>query len=198
MKSELILEKLATLDPANKDHWNQDGQPRLGAVGEGIKREDIIAVAPLFSRSNPVLPAPVQAEPEPEVTEEEIKAEVEKIHDKFDAHRAKLQQANDRVKAALAAKSSAEEELEAARLNLQVVTVEGEKLDTRTDTQINQDYLASELKQRLERAGRTVKIEELLSKERLLGTNIRIDSLSPLDRAIAEANIRARRSAGRK
>lgn len=189
MNQTQLLDKLATLDPDNKDHWNQDDQPRLGALGEGVKREDVLAVAPLFSRKNPVLP--LEDAPE-EVTEEEIKDEAQRLREEFQA---KAQAANDRVKSALVAKQQAEEELEAARTHQQNVAAEEAALDTRTDTQINMDYLASEVRQRMERVLRVTKIGELLAKENLLSSNVHVDSLSPLDRAIAEENIRARKRA---
>lgn len=60
--SEQLIEALKTLDPENDDHWTADGAPMLGAVtaalGSKADRKSIAAVAPGFSRGNPVIGEP--------------------------------------------------------------------------------------------------------------------------------------------
>lgn len=50
---------LKGLDPRNAEHWTAEGLPSLKAIGiEGIKRADVTAAAPHFTRDNPVLSTP--------------------------------------------------------------------------------------------------------------------------------------------
>ena len=50
---------LTGLDPRNAEHWTAEGLPSLKALGiEGIKRADVTAAAPHFTRDNPVLTTP--------------------------------------------------------------------------------------------------------------------------------------------
>lgn len=67
--SEEIRAALATLDPKNENHWTEGGQPRLDALGLSPvpKRSDVTAAAPLFSRSNPEVPASEKPKQEPAV-----------------------------------------------------------------------------------------------------------------------------------
>lgn len=71
-----IREALAKLDPANDMHWTSDGSPRMDVVEDlvgdkSIKRADVTAAAPAFTRENPVLdPAPAAQEPSPTNPEE--------------------------------------------------------------------------------------------------------------------------------
>lgn len=54
-----IIAALKNLDVANDAHWTADGAPRLSALKiEGLTREAIAAVAPHFTRTNPVIDAP--------------------------------------------------------------------------------------------------------------------------------------------
>lgn len=60
--SKTLLAALAQLDTANDNHWTAEGSPRLDAIkflmgGTAVSREDVGAVAPGFSRANPVAPA---------------------------------------------------------------------------------------------------------------------------------------------
>lgn len=59
-KTAAIIKALVQLDPANPDHWTGDGLPRLDAIKgvSGIKREDVTAAAPHFTKDNPTLEAP--------------------------------------------------------------------------------------------------------------------------------------------
>lgn len=59
-KNAAIVKALQQLDPKNDDHWTNDGLPRLDAIKgvSGIKREDVTAAAPHFTKDNPVFEAP--------------------------------------------------------------------------------------------------------------------------------------------
>jgi hypothetical protein len=59
-KTAAIIKALGQLDPANADHWTNDGLPRLDAIKgvSGLKREDVTAAAPHFTKDNPKLEAP--------------------------------------------------------------------------------------------------------------------------------------------
>lgn len=58
-ETDAIRAALAKLDATNDDHWTENGNPRLDALGFSStpKRADVTAAAPLFTRSNPVLDA---------------------------------------------------------------------------------------------------------------------------------------------
>ncbi len=60
--SQKITAALAKLDPANDNHWTADGAPRIEAVrmisgDQTISRDDITQAAPMFTRSNAMLPS---------------------------------------------------------------------------------------------------------------------------------------------
>lgn len=185
MKPEQILEKLSTLDPANKDHWNQDGQPRLSAVGEGVNRQQILEAAPLFSRENPILPSS-----EPELTDEEVHQTLE---EELLEVQTKMEVAKAEIKAAEEAKILAEKRLDDAKMSLDKIRQDEVAKDTRTDTEINMDYLKSEFNQRLQRAKQRQHIVKLLEQSDLASNDIKILTASPVDRAIAERVIKERR-----
>lgn len=63
MKSEQIKDALENLDLDNDDHWTQDGAPRLDAVGKGVTRQEILSVAPHFTRNHPSFDLPPGLEP---------------------------------------------------------------------------------------------------------------------------------------
>ncbi len=188
MKPEQILEVLSTLDPANKDHWTQDGQPRLGAVGD-VTRQEILEVAPLFSRSNAVI------EQEPEMTDEEVKLTLE---EELLSVQARMEAAKAAILEAEAAKIAAEKKLEEAKQGLDQIRIDELAKDTRTDTQINMDYLKSEFNQRLARANQRSHIVRLLEQSDLTSTDIRILTASPADRAIAERVVKERKDRNRR
>ena len=185
MKPELILESLTNLDPENKDHWTANGQPLLSAVGEGVSRQQILDVAPLFSRENPVLP-----DEEPELTDEEVKKTLE---EELLEVQAKMEAAKAEIKAASEAKVLAESRLDKAKQALDQIRRDEMAKDTRTDTEINMDYLKSEFNQRLARAQQRSHIVRLLEQSDLTSSDIRILTASPVDRAIAERVIKERR-----
>lgn len=184
MTSELILASLSKLDPSNKEHWNQDGQPRLGAIGEGVSRNQVLAVAPLFSRDNPVLPDQIV------LSDEEIQKTLEdelvEIELEREAAQATLKAANQAKRDAEQAAKDAEEKLEALR-------AKEKARDTRSDTQINMDYLAGCFRERLEKAGAQQQAR-LLLEQAGLSSQVKSLSASPIDRAIAERIIRERKN----
>lgn len=189
MKPDQILEALSKLDPANNDHWTQDGSPRLGAVGEGVTRKDIIDVAPLFNRKSVEL-----SEPQEAPTEEEILAEVQSAAQEFKARKDAAQQ---EYKDALLAKKTAEDRIEAAKKLVSKLADEEQAKDPRTPTQINMDYLKSEHQQRMQRFQQHNAVIQHLQSSGLPTFNVSSSPISPADRAIAERNIRARRERSR-
>lgn len=183
MKQELILEALSKLNPEDDSHWTQDGSPRLGAVGEGVTRQDILSVAPLFNRKNTELPSD-------DISEEEILAEVESQQKEFEARK---QAVELELKEALDAKKASEVRLEAARLEAAKVAREEKARDTRTDTEINMDYLKSEFEQRLKRAQTQNQIFEHLKQFNFPTSGVDLTYVSPADKAIAARVIKDRR-----
>lgn len=67
-----IKEALAQMDQLDDEQWTADGAPKIevisGLVGKKVTRQEIIDVAPHFSKENPDIPADA---PEEEVSEED-------------------------------------------------------------------------------------------------------------------------------
>lgn len=81
-----IKEALMQMDALDDDQWTGDGAPKLDvlseAVGEKVKRQDVIDVAPEFSRENMVVP-----DDETEISEElEAEASAEADMSKIEAY----------------------------------------------------------------------------------------------------------------
>lgn len=179
MKSKEIIETLSTLDPKDKDHWTADGQPRLDAVGEGVTRAQIQAAAPQFNRANVVLPEP----PAPEPTVEEKQA----------ALHAEKTVADAALSAAIKASEDALKEVTKAQALVHALEKKMRNADTRTDTEINQAFLQADFDHRLKKAEQREQASALLAAAGVSGRDISMYKLGPADRAIAEANVRARK-----
>lgn len=184
MKSDQILESLSQLDPDNDDHWTQDGQPRLGAVGEGVSRQSILDVAPLFSRKNPVLPE--------QLSDEEVE---QVLGDELEAIQQAKDEAEDEIRKAVEAREAADAKLAAAEDKLNDIRRSELFRDTRSDTEINRDYLRSEFEQRLQRAKNQSTMREMLEAAGATGRDFRMLTGSPLDRNIA-ARVKMSRRGG--
>jgi hypothetical protein len=184
MKQEQILESLSKLDPQNKDHWNQDGQPRLGAVGEGVSRNQVLAAAPLFSRENPILPD------QEVLTDEEVQKTLEDELLEIDLAREDAEKA---IKIANKAKAEAEAAVKAAQDRLEELRQRELSRDTRSDTEINMDYLRGCLRERMEKAGAQQQARILLEQAGL-GGQVKSLTASPIDRAIARRVIAERKN----
>lgn len=189
MKPNQILESLSLLDPTEDEHWTQEGLPRLDMVGEGVTRKEIQAVAPLFNRKSSVLP-----EAEPELTPAEVKKTLEE--ELLDVQK-RTNDAKAAIEAARQAKIDAEKALYDAQMALEQIRYDEKAKDTRTDTEINMDYLKSEFNQRLMRAQRRKHVHELLEMADLNTNDIQVLTSSPIDRAIAEQVIKARKQRSR-
>jgi hypothetical protein len=85
--------------------------------------------------------------------------------------------------------------LEAANAEMAELALEEKKLDPRTDTEINQEFLRKDLERNLEKAEQRKQALELLKMAGVSGRDIHLYSLGVADRAIAEANIRKRKEA---
>jgi hypothetical protein len=182
MNTEQILESLSKLDPANKDHWTQNGQPLLSAVGEGVTRSQILEVAPLFSRESPVLPTAEELPSEPTYQDEIV-----------DYH-AKLAEANVKLEAALKAQAEAIAEVKHCHDELEAIRDAQRNSDKRTDTQINQDLIYADLNRRMAKAQDHAKIRQFMDVHGVPSTDVNLLTMGPADRAIARRNIEARKS----
>jgi capsule polysaccharide export protein KpsE/RkpR len=176
MKSELILESLSKLDPENKDHWTQNGQPLLSAVGEGVTRSQILEVAPLFSRENPVLPS------QETLTDDEVQATIE---DKVNEIADKRERAAQALKAAIEMKAEADKLVKEATDELEALREEQKSLDPRSPAQINIDLLKASFAERLRAAGAQQQARRLLEQAGLV-SELKELTASPVDRAIAQ------------
>lgn len=88
-----IRDALAKLDPKNNDHWTEQGAPRLDALELATKpaRAEVTAAAPLFSRTNLVLPEAAPAVPP---------VEEKPVVDEDAANEAQLAQLRDEIQLA--------------------------------------------------------------------------------------------------
>jgi vacuolar-type H+-ATPase subunit I/STV1 len=179
MKPQKILEVLETLDPSNDEHWTAEGLPRTDAVGEGVSRGQIQSAAPHFTRKNAKLPEPVV----PEKTLEEELFEIQAIKD----------EAEKAIRDAVAARAVADAKVAEAEARLDKIRAEELAKETRSDTEINMDYLRSEFQSRLARAGEQKQIRELLLMSGLNTKDVRMLTGSVLDRKIAAQVINGRR-----
>lgn len=185
MKSEQILEALSKLDPENNDHWTQDGSPRLGAVGDGVSRADILAAAPLFNRKNT------------ETAAERLEEVVTEKLDKADSIKEQKAVAESKIRAAIAAMQAAKADLDAANAELNEAAEAEKQLDTRSDTELNQAFLQKDFELRLEKAAQRKQAMKLLEMAGVDGKDVKLYGLGVADRAIAEANIRKRKEAAK-
>lgn len=181
MKSEQILESLSKLDPENKDHWTQNGQPLLSAVGEGVTRSQILEVAPLFSRENPELPGVEELPSEP-TYEDENKS----FEERTQAARKSLQEA-------LQLQAETNALVKKCQDDLETIRDEQRSSDTRSDTQINQDLIYADLQRRLAKAADHMKIRQFMEMTGVSPTDVNLLTMGPADRAIARRNIEARK-----
>lgn len=185
MKTEQILNALSKLDPENKDHWTQNGQPLLSVVGEGVSRQDIMAVAPKFSRENPVLP-----QPEAELTDTEVKATIEERMLEIELQR---EEAARELAEANEIRAKAEKKAKEVAARLEALREEQKSLDPRTDAEINRDLLRASFAERMRTAGQQQQARQLLEQAGLV-SELKALTASPVDRAIAERIIRERRN----
>jgi hypothetical protein len=181
MKQDKILESLSKLDPENNDHWTQNGQPLLSAVGEGVTRSQIIEVAPLFSRENPELPSVEEVPPEP--TYQDLVAEFQ----------AKLAEAQAALELSLKMQSEADEEVKRCHQVLEDLRDAQRNSDKRSDTEINQDLIYADLNRRLAKAQDHARIRQFMDAHGVNPTDVNLLSMGPADRAIARRNIESRK-----
>ena len=184
LNSNQLLEKLAELDPENDEHWTADGQVLLAAIGEGVTRPDLMAIAPKFNRKNPVLP---------DVTDvPQIEAEPT-FEEKMELIRMELQDAQAVVEAATKVKKEADKSLAEANRKLEVLRDEQRNLDKRSDAEINQELIYRDLEIRLQKAGQHSELIGLMKQAGIRFNGISMDNRSAADQAIAAKNIRERK-----
>lgn len=177
--SDEIRAALATLDPKNENHWTEGGQPRLDALGltPVPKRADVTAAAPLFSRSNPEVPASEKPKEEPVVEQPKPKADtkLEGLQSDLDAAQALV--ADQQAKLVAAQKALAEAQVERDK-----VITELEKNGLRKDHENIMGIRAVLERSKAERAAKA----EIANELRKVGvTEKLLRAGSPLDQAMA-------------
>lgn len=177
MKSHEILESLSKLDPDNDEHWNQDGQPRLSAIGEGVSRHEVQAVAPQFNRNSADLP---EVEAPASLEEQLLSIEEQRVKAAADLTAAQ-EMANEAMKAAKEAQQRMED-----------LRVEAKQLDPRTPAEANRDLLRASFNERLRKAGEHQQAREMLLKAGLY-QEVKTLTQSPIDQAIAARVVAERR-----
>lgn len=176
---------LSKLDTTNDDHWTENGQPALSALGlkPQPSRADVTAAAPLFSRASPKLdlpeepkpaPAPVQAGPSAEDDYAAVVAEC-------DAAEAALREANDAAKEALAKAQAVAIKRDAALKRLEKLRPKDENMQgiravLERSKEVRQQK--AELAQELKRVGVTAallqpgsKLDQAMTRKRGFGLN---------------------------
>lgn len=189
LNSNQLLEKLAELDPENDEHWTADGQVLLAAIGEGVTRPDLMAIAPKFNRKNPVLP---DATDVPQIEAEPT------FEEKMELIRMELQDAQAVVEAATKVKEEADKSLAEANRKLEVLRDEQRNLDKRSDAEINQELIYRDLEIRLQKAGQHSELLGLMKQAGIRFNGISMDNRSAADQAIAAKNIRERKERHKK
>lgn len=185
-----ILEALATLDVENDEQWTSDGLPKVDVVSEltendKLKRADIMAAAPEYTRAFAADPANLSIDPneaagpspgdegEEELKEEEL-SEEDQLAGELSSLQAELGILGKQINA-----------MENTRRDLarQVGTVGGRLDRIRSNRPQNdvQQYLASQTRLREERAVRLMQLNETGIKELLKSV-----AKSPLDAAMSQ------------
>lgn len=155
--SETIIRALKTLDTANDEHWTTEGAPRLEALQlAGVKRAEVTAAAPHFSRTNPSFETPASVDEKKREAEIAKKAEEDKALEKdLDGQIADAEADVDKAhKVAIAAKN----DFEAKRTVLDKLLRQKEGTET-PHAQVNTilEYQKSQNEQRVARAGAKTK-----------------------------------------
>lgn len=138
-----ILQALSSLQPEEDAHWTTDGSPRLEAVaqllGVPVTRAEVLAVAPRFSRTSPLLP--------PEDPEDVLDApQTVTLEDRLAQARSRLQEAEE-------ARSEAVRAVAAVQAELDALVMEQERTRPRHENQLAiMNYLESQKRLRLEAA----------------------------------------------
>lgn len=186
MKPNEILQSLKNLDIEDDDHWTQDGQPRLDAVGENVTRAEIHAVAPLFNRDNqdfssPAKPSAAKQEPAGPPAEEKLAS----IQEQRQELQAQLIEVQNTIQQGNKLKKELQEKLESLREEEKV-------LDKRTPAECNRDLLKSNFNHRLKQAAAQQQAYKMIV-EAGLPVSVRDQTLSELDKAVAARNVAERR-----
>lgn len=149
--NEKIIAALKLLDVANDAHWTTDGSPRLSALKiDGVTREQVAAVAPQFTRTNPVIDTPA-------VVAEKVEAVRAKEADTPENRRreleAELKLAQKEVEDTAAAARKANDEYRKASAKVDEITRMISAYDeSRAGQQDIMDYIAKSNARRMEAA----------------------------------------------
>lgn len=194
---EKIKAGLLTLKPENADQWTADGLPKVDALGiPGLKRADITAVAPQFTRENPTLEikAPEEdANPE-EGAEDESEESNPEEHEASDDEEASDEEGDEEVQVTSndPVKVAAEEVARLEKLQNDVsrdldkarhaydalVDAQAKEQGYRTSQHDIMDYIASQRKLREERGARHRAVMNS-------GFDLSAVGPAPIDRAMA-------------
>lgn len=158
---ELIIDALKTLDPKNDEHWTNDGQPAVAALGiVDLKRKDITDAAPHFSRENPVTELKTVTEGDENANEEN--------KDKEENSEEGLQEKEVVQDAVLKAQEKVNEANKAlseltAELDVLIAKEEAEK-GKRTTQEDIQNFIKAQHKQRVDAAEKKIALEKATAK----------------------------------
>ena len=199
-----IAEALAKLDPDDDQHWTTDGAPRIDAVGEilgaKVTRDQVVAAAPRFSRTNPDLtPAPppavesgidhvaLQGDEDVRAGRDAVLAEERRIRDERDAKVAEAKrrhaEVNGKVAVLMRERAALTDRIDELVRELRLLeryVPNPNEYDHRADMAARMDWIRQQRNQRANRVGQT---NEAL---RSLG----ITGKSALDSAMGRKNSR--------
>jgi hypothetical protein len=136
MEAKQLIDVLKGLDPKNDEHWTADGLPRLAAVGPDVTRAQVVAVAPLFTRTEPriepvptvdeVPPTPPKPPVEPDLISTEFgdddEDQVDRVADAGLVQRIDPEEAQRNLEAAQEELAYRRKKLEEANLELEQAT----------------------------------------------------------------------------
>jgi chromosome segregation ATPase len=209
----LILHALLKLDPANDNHWTNQGLPRMDVVekevgDKTIKRQDIVDAAPEFTRETLKLPADFLAELEkqdakkeedPPVDDSAVKSSADDSIDRpleaidqeestLSPAEIELAQIEDQIEIVRKHKVIAENNLEGAKNQLAAVNEELNGLLTRRERLANTARNDVNNIQEYLTARQKIKIERAESMKKLQEAGFdlsRVQSKSQLDMSMA-------------
>jgi hypothetical protein len=198
-KAQIIREALEKLDPENNEQWTNDNLPQIGVVQEltglkGLKRGEITAAAPLFTRESLDLGThPVEKDEDPEVvTEEEDEDEIEEDEDEIEeeetdpneiiALEKQLAKVNELYQKAQVQADAALADVRRAEYDRDKLIEKMEKIqDPKANQHAIADFIKGQQKLREERAVR---------QQRLMALGIDQKLQSPIDAAMSRKNSR--------
>jgi len=181
-----IRQALTALDPTNDEHWTNDGSPRMDAVErlvgtKSITRRDVVDAAPMFNRTNPVVPdhepqpAPA-AEPEAAPQADPLRAKKAELEAELAAQQAQWEDMRKRL-------ANTQRELDNVILEL---TAGQSKQSSKENTHAIRDYLDTQAAIRRAKSDRLRDVKAQLSGDFAHGLTVK----APIDAAMARRTAR--------